>query len=65
MLESAKARAMSKTKSLNYEARKAELKLQENAIDAMSQANDETLTYPDEEAIDRPTVNRKKDDESE
>ena len=44
-------------------ARKAELELQENAIDAMSQANDETAS-PDD-AIDQRTVNRKKDDESE
>ena len=44
-------------------ARKAELKLQENAIDAMSQAVEETATHDD--AIDRPTVNRKKDEESE
>ena len=44
-------------------ARKAQLKLQENAIDAMSEANDEIVT-PTDDAIDRPTVNRKKDDES-
>ena len=44
-------------------ARKAQLKLEENAIDAMSQATDE-YTLPND-SIDRPTINRKKDDESE
>ena len=43
--------------------RKAELEMQENAIDAMEQAIKEPVK-PDD-AIDRPTVNRKKDDESE
>lgn len=48
-------------------ARKAELKLQENAIDAMSEKVDEqTFTVPlDGQDIDKPTVTRKKDDESE
>ena len=45
------------------ENRKAELELQEKAIDAISRDNEETVK-PDD-AIDRPTVNRKKDDESE
>ena len=46
-------------------ARKAALKLQENAIDAMSQ-EDDTFTVPlDGQDIDKPTVTRKKDDESE
>ena len=48
---------------LQEEAREQELRLQENAIDAMSKANEEYV-IPDD-AIDRPTVNRKKDDESE
>ena len=49
-------------------ARKAELKLQENAIDAMGE-NVEPFIVPldnneaeDREAIDKPTVNRKKDE---
>ena len=48
-------------------ARKAALRLQENAIDAMSSQDDEnTYTVPlDEQDIDKPTVTRKKDDESE
>ena len=48
-------------------ARKAELKLQENAIDAMSNREEEnTYTVPREgQDIDKPTVTRKKDDESE
>ena len=48
-------------------ARKAALKLQENAIDAMSSQDDEnTIDVPlDEQGIDKPTVTRKKDDESE
>jgi hypothetical protein len=49
---------------LQEKARKDELKLQEDAIDAMSKAYDEYFT-PADDAIDRPTVNRKKDDESE
>ena len=44
-------------------ARKAELKMQENAIDAMGEAVEDTVT-PDDN-IDKPTVTRKKDDESE
>ena len=48
---------------LQEEALKEELKLQENAIDAMSRANEE-YAIPDDD-IDRPTINRKKDDESE
>jgi len=44
-------------------ARKAELKLQEAAIDAMSQVNDNSVAGPDE-VIDKPIVNRKKDDEN-
>ena len=46
-------------------ARKAELKLQENAIDAMSEQNESFVVPLDDEAIDKPTVNRKKDDENE
>ena len=48
-------------------ARKAELKLQENAIDAMSeQVKEESFTVPlDGEDINKPVVTRKKDDESE
>ena len=46
-------------------ARKAELKLQENAIDAIT-SQDETFIVPlNDDAIDKPTVNRKKDDENE
>ena len=48
-------------------ARKAELKLQENAIDAMSRA-EETFVVPlddNEGVIDKPTANRKDEDESE
>ena len=46
-------------------ARKAELKMQESAIDAMS-TQEQTFVVPlDDEAIDKPTVIRKKDDESE
>ena len=46
-------------------ARKAELKLQENAIDAIT-SPDETYIVPlDDDAIDKPTVNRKKDEENE
>ena len=46
-------------------ARKAALKLQENAIDAMS-TQEQTFTVPlDDQDIDKPTVTRKKDDESE
>ena len=48
---------------LQENARKEELRLQENAIDAMSEANEEYVIPLDD--IDRPTVNRKKDDESE
>ena len=48
---------------LQENARKEELRLQENAIDAMSEANEEYMIPLDD--IDRPTVNRKKDDESE
>jgi hypothetical protein len=44
-------------------ARKAELKMQENAIDAMGEAVEDTVT-PDDN-IDKPTVTRKKDEESE
>ncbi len=43
--------------------RKAGLEMQENAIDAMGQAVD--VTVKPDDAIDKPTVNRKKDDESE
>ena len=48
-------------------ARKAQLKLQENAIDAMSEqvVEDHTFTVPlDGEAVNKPVVTRKKDDES-
>ncbi len=48
-------------------ARKAELKLQENAIDAISEAVEEnrTFTVPlDSEDVNKPVVTRKKDDES-
>ena len=46
-------------------ARKAELKLQEQAIEAISN-QEEYFTVPlDDQAIDKPTVNRKKEDESE
>ena len=46
-------------------ARKAELKLQESAIDAMSQEAEQTFTVPlDSQDIDKPTVTRKKDEES-
>ena len=48
---------------MQEEARKAELKLQESAIDAISQTDEASGTTDD--AINRPTVNRKKDDESE
>ena len=45
--------------------RKAQLKLEENAIDAMSNAGEQTFTVPlDGQDIDKPTVIRKKDDES-
>ena len=52
-------------------ARKAELKLMENAIDAMSEQQDSTFTVPldnggsGKEDIDKPTITRKRDDESE
>ena len=47
-------------------ARKAELKLQESAIDAITDSSAETFIVPvDDNSIDKPTVNRKKDDESE
>ena len=46
-------------------ARKAQLKLQENAIDAMSEEAEKTFTVPlDSQDIDKPTVTLKKDDES-
>ena len=46
-------------------ARKAELKLQESAIDAMSSPNEEYIVPLDDgKEIDKPTVTRKKDDES-
>ena len=46
-------------------ARKAELKLQENAIDAMTSPDDSFIVpLDDDNAIDKPTVTRKKDDES-
>ena len=46
-------------------ARKAELRLQESAIDAMS-TQEQTFVVPlDGQDIDKPTVTRKKDDESE
>ena len=48
-------------------ARKAELKLLENAIDAMSEQvkEDQTFTVPlDGKEIDKPVVTRKKDDEN-
>jgi len=44
-------------------ARKAELKLQEKAIEAIS--NQEFTVPLDDNAIDKPTVNRKKDDDTE
>ena len=44
--------------------RKAAIELQEKAIDKMNQPNEETVV-PDDDAINRPTVNRKKEDESE
>lgn len=47
-------------------ARKAELKMQENAINAMGDNAENTYVVPlDDDAIDKPTVNRKKDDENE
>ena len=47
-------------------ARKAELKLQENAIDAMSEEAEQTFTVPlDGQDIDKPTVTRKKDETDE
>ncbi len=46
-------------------ARKAELKLQEQAIDAMSSKEDLFTVPLDKQAIDKPIVNRKKEDESE
>ena len=46
-------------------ARKAELKLQESAIDAMSEQSESYIVPLDGEAIDKPTVNRKEDDENE
>ena len=47
-------------------ARKAELELQENAIDAMGENVNDTFVVPlDDDAIDKPTVNRKKEDENE
>ncbi len=47
-------------------ARKAELKLQENAIEAISDEESHYFEVPlDDTAIDKPTVNRKKEDESE
>lgn len=45
-------------------ARKAELKLQEKAIDAIT-IHDDKYVIPIDDAIDKPTVNRKKEDESE
>ena len=48
-------------------ARKAELKLQENAIDAISEQVEEERTYNEplnSEDIDKPVVTRKKEDES-
>ena len=48
---------------LQEQARKDELRLQEGAIDAMEQAND--IDMPVDDSIDKPTVTRKKDDESE
>ena len=47
-------------------ARKAELKLQENAIEAISNSNNDTYVVPLEDStIDKPTVNRKREDENE
>ncbi len=47
-------------------ARKAELKMQEDAINAMGENADNTYVVPlDGDAINKPTVNRKKDDENE
>ena len=46
-------------------ARKAELKLQENAIDAITSHDDTYIVPLNDDAIDKPTVNRKKDDENE
>lgn len=44
--------------------RKAQLKLQEDAINAITDDEPETFTVPlDEQDIDKPTVTRKKDDE--
>ncbi len=48
-------------------ARKAELRMQENAIDAISEQVEEERTYNvplDSEDINKPVVTRKKDDES-
>lgn len=46
-------------------ARKAELKLQENAIDAITSHNETFIVPLNDDAIDKPTVNRKKDEENE
>ena len=46
-------------------ARKAELRLQESAIDAMSTQEQSFVVPLDGQDIDKPTVIRKKDDESE
>jgi len=46
-------------------ARKAELKLQESAIDAIVNDEENFVVPLDDKAIDKPTVNRKEEDESE
>jgi hypothetical protein len=46
-------------------ARKAELKLQQDAIDAISSSDEQYVVPLGDEAIDKPTVNRKKEDENE
>ena len=45
-------------------ARKAELKLQESAIDAINSQEQEFTAPLDGQSIDKPTVNRKEDDEN-
>ena len=45
-------------------ARKAELKLQESAIDAINSQEQEFTVPLDGQSIDKPTVNRKEDDEN-
>lgn len=50
--------------SLEKERKKA-LELQENAIDAISSQDEQYVVPLDETSIDKPTVNRKKEDENE